>query len=68
MQDLGLLRAVKGEDGRTILNSEPRAPVGLSLRVIAMALIDSSPPKVRGNCRSWLKEQDRKGAQRRGPW
>lgn len=40
MQDLGLLKGVKGEDGRTIFNSEPRAPVGLSLRVFAMALID----------------------------
>lgn len=40
MQDLGLLRAVKGEDGRTIFNSEPRAPMGLSLRVFATALID----------------------------
>lgn len=40
MQDLGLLRAVKGEDGRIIFNSEPRAPMGLSLRVFAMALID----------------------------
>lgn len=40
LQDLGLLRAVKGEDGRTIFNSEPRAPMGLSLRVFAMALIE----------------------------
>ncbi|MDO5623144.1 MAG: DUF4007 family protein [Pseudomonadota bacterium] len=40
LQDLGLLRAVKGEDGRTIFSSEPRAPMGLSLRVFAMALID----------------------------
>lgn len=40
MQDLGLLRALKGEDGRTIFNSEPRAPMGLSLRVFAMALTD----------------------------
>lgn len=40
LQDLGLLRAVKGEDGRIIYNSEPRAPMGLSLRVFAMALVD----------------------------
>lgn len=40
LQDLGLLRAFKGEDGRTTFNSEPRAPMGLSLRVFAMALID----------------------------
>lgn len=40
MQDLGLLRALKGEDGRTIFNSESRAPMGLSLRVFAMALTD----------------------------
>lgn len=40
LQDLGLLRALKAEDGRTIFNSEPRAPMGLSLRVFAMSLID----------------------------
>lgn len=40
LQDLGLLRAIKGEDGRTIFNSEPRAPMGLSLRVFAIALTE----------------------------
>lgn len=40
LQDLGLLRAIKGEDGRLIINSEPRAPMGLSPRVFAMALVD----------------------------
>jgi hypothetical protein len=39
LQDLSLLRAVKEEDGRIIFNTDLRSPIGLSLRVFAIALV-----------------------------
>lgn len=40
LQDLALLRAAKEEDGRVVFNTDFRAPIGLSLRVFAMALVE----------------------------
>lgn len=40
LQDLGLVKAVKGEDGRTIYNTEAKAPVGLTCRMFGIALTD----------------------------
>lgn len=40
LQDLGLMKAIKGEDGRTIFNTESKAPVGLTCRVFGIALTD----------------------------
>ncbi|MBU9169583.1 DUF4007 family protein [Burkholderia gladioli] len=40
LQDLSLLRATKEEDGRIVFNTDFRAPVGLSLRVFAIALVE----------------------------
>ncbi|KGR99713.1 DUF4007 family protein [Burkholderia pseudomallei] len=40
LQDLSLLRATKEEDGRVVFNTDLRAPVGLSLRVFAIALVE----------------------------
>jgi hypothetical protein len=40
LQDLGLIKAIKGEDGRTIFNTESKAPVGLTVRVFGIALTD----------------------------
>lgn len=39
LQDLSLLRATKEEDGRLIFSTDLRAPIGLSLRVFAIALV-----------------------------
>lgn len=39
LQDLGLLRAAKEEDGRVVFSTDLRAPIGLSLRVFAIALV-----------------------------
>jgi hypothetical protein len=39
LQDLPLLRAVKEEDGRIVFNTDLRSPIGLSLRVFAIALV-----------------------------
>lgn len=38
LQDLKLMKASKGEDGRVVLNTESKAPVGLTLRVFGIAL------------------------------
>ncbi|CAJ7477339.1 Uncharacterised protein [Burkholderia pseudomallei] len=40
LQDLLLVRASKEEDGRIVFNTDLRAPVGLSLRVFALALVE----------------------------
>lgn len=40
LQDLALLRATKEQDGRVVFNSDLRAPIGLSLRVFAIALVE----------------------------
>jgi len=40
LQDLGLVKAVKGEDGRTVYNTEAKAPVGLTCRMFGIALTD----------------------------
>lgn len=40
LQDLALLRANKEEDGRIVFNTDLRAPLGLSLRVFAIALVE----------------------------
>lgn len=40
LQDLLLVRAAKEEDGRVVFNTDLRAPVGLSLRVFAIALVE----------------------------
>ncbi|MCX4164597.1 MULTISPECIES: DUF4007 family protein [Paraburkholderia] len=39
LQDLGLLQATKEEDGRVMFSADPRAPVGLTLRVFGIALV-----------------------------
>jgi hypothetical protein len=49
LQDLGLVKATKTEDGRTLYNSDAAAPVGLSLRVFGMALVDFVTRQGRGN-------------------
>lgn len=40
LQDLSLLRATKEEDGRVVFNTDLRTPIGLSLRVFAIALVE----------------------------
>lgn len=40
LQDLALLRATKEEDGRIVFNTDIRAPIGLSPRVFAIALVE----------------------------
>jgi hypothetical protein len=40
LQDLGVLKASKTEDGRTIYSTDVGSPVGLSYRAFAIALID----------------------------
>jgi hypothetical protein len=40
LQDLGILKASKSDDGRIIYSSEVAAPIGLSLRVFGITLID----------------------------
>ena len=40
LQDLGLIKATKTEDGRILYNTRASAPVGLSSRVFGMALVD----------------------------
>ncbi|MBU1223689.1 MAG: DUF4007 family protein [Gammaproteobacteria bacterium] len=40
LQDLGLIKATKTEDGRVLYNTDLATPVGLSLRVFGLALID----------------------------
>lgn len=40
LQDLALLRAAKEEDGRIVFNTDLRAPIGLSLRVFAIAMVE----------------------------
>lgn len=49
LQDLGLMKAIKGEDGRTILNTESKAPVGLTCRVFGIALTDFIAASETGN-------------------
>ncbi len=39
LQDLGLLRAAKEEDGRIVFNTDLRTPIGLSPRVFTIALV-----------------------------
>jgi len=48
LQDLSLLRASKEEDGRIVYNAELRSPVGLTLRVFAIALIAFALPDSQG--------------------
>lgn len=40
LQDLALLRATKEDDGSIIFNTDLRAPIGLSLRVFTIALVE----------------------------
>lgn len=40
LQNLGLLKATKAEDNRVIYDTESTAPVGLTVRVFFMALVD----------------------------
>lgn len=40
MQDLSLLRAARQEDGRTVFSTDVREPMGLSLRVFSIALVE----------------------------
>jgi len=40
LQDLGLVRAIKSEGGRTVYNTEAGAPVGLTCRIFGIALTD----------------------------
>lgn len=39
LQDLGLIKATKGDQGRFMFNTESATPVGLTIRVFAMALV-----------------------------
>lgn len=39
LQDLALLRTTKEDDGRVVFSTDVRAPLGLSLRVFAIALV-----------------------------
>lgn len=48
LQDLSLLRASKEEDGRIVFNTDLRAPVGLTLRVFAIALVAFTTPSGQG--------------------
>lgn len=48
LQDLSLMRASKEEDGRIVFNTDLRAPVGLTLRVFAIALIAFAIPDGQG--------------------
>lgn len=49
LQDLGLIKATKTEEGLTLYNTDVAAPVGLSLRVFGMALVDFLARQGRGN-------------------
>lgn len=40
LQDLGLMKAIKAEDGRILYNTSASAPIGLSPRVFGIALAD----------------------------
>ncbi|MHB9100943.1 MAG: DUF4007 family protein [Sulfuricella sp.] len=40
LQDLGLIKSTKTEDGRTLYNTDVAAPMGLSIRVFGIALVD----------------------------
>jgi len=40
LQDLGLIKATKTGDGRTVYSTDVGAPIGLSVRVFGMALVD----------------------------
>lgn len=40
LQNLALLRAAKEDDGRIVFSTDLRAPIGLSLRVFAIALVE----------------------------
>lgn len=48
LRDLALLRATKEEDGRIVFNTDLRAPIGLSLRVFAIALVEFVAPSEQG--------------------
>lgn len=48
LQDLSLLRASKEEDGRIVFSTDLRAPIGLTLRVFAIALIAFATPHGQG--------------------
>ena len=48
LQDLSLLRATKEEDGRVVFSTDLRAPIGLTLRVFAIALIAFAAPDGQG--------------------
>lgn len=39
LQDLGLIKAAKGDHGRVVFNTENTTPVGLTLRVFGIALV-----------------------------
>lgn len=49
LQDLALLRATKEQDGRVVFNTDLRAPIGLSLRVFAIALVEYVASSGRGS-------------------
>lgn len=49
LQDLNLIKASKTEDGRTLYSTDVAAPVGLSLRVFGLALVDFLARQGRGN-------------------
>ena len=49
LQDLGLIKATKTEDGRTLYNTDVAAPVGLSPRIFGMVLVDFLARQGRGN-------------------
>lgn len=49
LQDLSLIKATKAEDGRTLYNTDVAVPVGLSLRVFGMALVDFLDRNGHGN-------------------
>lgn len=51
LQDLGLIKAAKSDEGRLIYNTDPGAPVGLSPKVFGAALIDFIRRQTNGSSR-----------------
>jgi hypothetical protein len=49
LQDLGILKATKTEDGRTIYSTDVGSPIGLTVRAFAIALIDYMASRGKGD-------------------
>ena len=48
LQDLGVLKATKTEDGRTVYSTDVGAPIGLTPRAFAIALVDYMASRGKG--------------------